>query len=98
MNRNVLFIPIGILAIGILPLPIGYYTLVRIVVFITMGYLAWQYFEAKDNTLVWVFGFFAVLYNPILPIYLHSKTLWIVFNITTIAALIYQYGKTGSSK
>ena len=96
MNRNVLFIPIGILAIGILPLPIGYYTLLRIVVFITMGYLAWQYFEAKDNTLVWVFGFFAVLYNPILPIYLHSKTLWIVFNITTIAALIYQYRRQDS--
>ena len=93
MNRNILFITIGILAIGILPLPIGYYTLVRIVVFITMGYLTWQYFEAKDNTLVWVFGFFAALYNPFIPVYLHSKALWIAFNITTIAALIYQYKK-----
>ena len=91
MKRNILFIPIGILAIGILPLPIGYYTLVRIVVFITMGYLAWQYFEAKDNTLVWVFGFFAVLYNPFIPIYLQSKILWIFLNILTIAALVYHY-------
>ena len=91
MNRNILFIPIGILAIGILPLPISYYTLVRIIVFITMGYLAWQYFEARDKTLVWVFGFFTALYNPFIPVYLHSKVLWIAFNIATIAALIYQY-------
>lgn len=33
----------------------------------------------------WGLGAFAVLYNPIIPIYLRQKGLWIVLNIPTIA-------------
>jgi len=41
--RNMLLIPMGILLVGIFPLPIEFYILVRIVVFSSMGYLALQY-------------------------------------------------------
>ena len=93
MNRNILLVPIGILALGILPLPIGYYTLLRIVVCVCAAYVAWRYFEENDN-LAWVFGFVAVLYNPLLPVYLNSKLLWTIINVPTIGIFVYQYFKT----
>ena len=32
---------------------------------------------------VWIFGFLAVLYNPIIPVYLYEKEIWMVVNIIT---------------
>jgi len=37
---------------------------------------------------LWIFGFIVVLYNPLIPISLGSKELWMVVNIPTI---IYFY-------
>ena len=42
-----------------------------------------QFSGQNDTTLVWIFGFFAVLYNPIIPIHLGAKGLWIAVNIIT---------------
>ena len=35
-------------------------------------------------SLSWIYGFLVVLYNPIIPIPLYEKVLWIVVNIFTI--------------
>ena len=32
-----------------------------------------QFIGKNDNTLAWIFGFFAILYNPIIPIHLGAK-------------------------
>jgi len=32
---------------------------------------------------VWIFGFLAILYNPIIPIHLYEKGIWIIVNIIT---------------
>ena len=76
--------PIIILLIAILPMPIGYYTLSRIVVCAGAVYFTYMFYKKKDIPKTWMFGFFAILYNPFLPIYLHSKFIWIVINIVTI--------------
>jgi len=85
-NQNNIFwlAPIIVLAIGILPLPIGYYTLSRLVVCGCALYLAHKFYKKKDNTNLWIFGFIAVLYNPIVPVYLYEKFIWIIVNIITI--------------
>ena len=84
MNSKIFWIaPIVIMAIGFLPMPYGFYNLSRIVVCGCSLYYAYQFFQNKDNTFVWIFGFFAVLYNPIIPVYLYEKEIWMVVNIIT---------------
>jgi len=83
-NKVFWLTPIIVLAIGILPMPIGYYTLSRLVVCAAAIYFALNFYKKKDNTNLWIFGFIAVLYNPIIPVYLYEKAIWIVINLITI--------------
>ena len=77
--------PIIVLAIGILPLPIGYYTLSRLVVCACAIYFAHSFYKGKkENASLWLFGFIAVLYNPIIPVYLYEKFIWVIVNLITI--------------
>jgi hypothetical protein len=39
-----------------------------------------------DDWVKWLLGAFAVLYNPIFPIYLRDKDLWIYANLVTVIA------------
>ena len=85
-QKNKLFwlAPVIVLAIGILPLPIGYYTLSRLVVSASALYFVYNHYKQNNNTNIWIFSFIAVLYNPIIPIYLYEKLIWIIINIITI--------------
>lgn len=85
-NKNNIFwlAPIIALAIGILPMPYGYYMLSRLVVSAGALYFAFNFYKINDIFKVWVFGFLVVLYNPIIPISLGSKELWMIVNIPTI--------------
>lgn len=83
-NKIFWLAPIVVLAIGILPLPIGYYTLSRLVVCASAIYFAYNFYKKNNQTNLWIFVFIAVLYNPIIPVYLYKKVIWIVVNIITI--------------
>ena len=83
-NKIFWLAPIVVLAIGILPLPIGYYTLSRLVVCASAIYFAYNFYKKNNQTNLLIFGFIAVLYNPIIPVYLYEKIIWIVVNIITI--------------
>ena len=84
-EKNVFWMaPIAALGIGILPLPIGYYMLSRLIVSGCALYFAQKFYKKKTTTKLWIFGFFVVLYNPIAPIYLYEKAIWILINIPTI--------------
>jgi hypothetical protein len=94
VDRNIFWIaPIVIMAIGLLPMPYSFYSLSRIVVSACSVYFAVQLFKKADMTFVWVFGFLAVLYNPIVPVHLYDKEIWIVINIVT--SIIF-FGKKSS--
>ena len=86
MNKNIFWIaPILVMAIGALPMPYGYYSLSRLVVCSCSIYFAHKSYVKNQSTLMWAFGFLAVLYNPIIPIHLYQKEIWIVVNIFTSA-------------
>ena len=88
-EKNIFWVaPIIVMAIGLAPMPYGYYTLLKLVVCGCSIYYAYHLYEKKDQTFVWVFGFFAILYNPIIPIYLYEKQIWTVVNIITAAVFI----------
>ena len=91
MKKILWLIPIVMLGIAILPLPYSYYMLLRLVVCASAVYFAIQFLKSGNQSLLFTFGFFAILYNPIFPIYLYSKALWIVINIGT--AFIYFFNK-----
>ena len=77
--------PIIVLGIGILPLPIGYYTLSRLIVCACAIYFAHSFYKRKkENTNLWLFGFIAILYNPIIPVYLYEKFIWVIVNLITM--------------
>ena len=84
-EKNVFWLaPIIVLGIGILPLPIGYYMLSRLIVSGCALYFAHKFYKKNTSTKLWIFGFFVILYNPIAPIYLYEKGIWILINIPTI--------------
>lgn len=62
-----------LLGIALLPLPIGFYALVRIV--ITIGAIIAAVQNSRDGLNIWgiLFGILAVLFNPVIPVYLHDK-------------------------
>ncbi len=71
--------------IGLGDLPYGYYTLLRLMIsgfslFLLLGDMpigvAWQR---------WLTGACAVLYNPIVPLRIGDKGIWIVLNLLTVA-------------
>ena len=89
MNKDILWIaPLVVMGIGLLPMPYGYYFLSRLVVFVCAIYFAMQLNSQSDTTMVWVFGFFALLYNPIIPIHLGSKGLWVIVNVVTAVVFV----------
>ena len=76
--------PIVVLVIALFPLPIGYFTLSRLVVSACALYYAIQFHKRNNTTYTWIYGFLVVLYNPIIPIYLYEKFIWVVVNLITI--------------
>ena len=82
--------PIVMMAIGILPMPYGYYNLSRLVVCGCSIYFAINSRSKDQDLFVWVFGALAVLYNPILPIHLYEKELWMIVNLVTAAIFFFK--------
>lgn len=85
--KKILIICAALLFIGLINLPIGYYTLLRIVV--TIGSVAVIVKELKNGINVWVitFGLIAILFNPLIPIYLNDKSVWMPIDI--ISGIIF---------
>lgn len=85
--RILLLICAGMLLLGVADLPIGYYTLLRIVV--TIGSVSVIVTDFKKGLNFWniTFGLLAILFNPIIPIYLNNKSVWTLIDI--ISGIIF---------
>ena len=89
MDKKLLYIPAAVLFIGVFPLPIGYYTLVRLVVTAAAAYIAYDTFQKdKQSGWIWVFGFVAILFNPLIPIYL-DKEIWMVIDLAAAVLFLF---------
>lgn len=87
MPKPFLFIAAGLLFIGVLPLPYGYYMLLR---FIACGVFAWAAFityENKEEILPWVFGILAIVFNPIIKIHF-PKEVWAIIDFCSGSFLL----------
>jgi len=79
--KTLLLICAGLLFLGLIDLPIGFYTLLRIVV--TIGSVAVVVTEFENGINFWVitFGLIAILFNPLIPVYLNDKSAWMPIDI-----------------
>lgn len=64
--------------VGLADLPYGFYMITRLVTFLVAVWLLWQLHAVRSRAtpLIWLVASVAILYNPIAPIYLYSKTIW----------------------
>lgn len=79
----------AVVVVGLLPMPYAYYGLLRVVLCLTsvVGFAAAR--RRAEPLWSWAYGALAVLYNPLLPARLGSKTLWIGLNVIS---LIFVWG------
>jgi len=90
MDRRPHLIPALVAAVmlfvAIVKLPYGYYQLLRWVVCGVSAYIAYLSYKWEKVWATWVFGFVAILFNPILPIHL-TKEIWQPIDI--ICAMLF---------
>ena len=89
----IFLVPIVLLLIGLADLPTGYYTLVRIAVcFMSALSCYWSYkSDDKVGIATVLFGVLTLLFNPIIPVYLHDKEVWTIIDITAAILLGIRY-------
>ncbi|GET20675.1 DUF6804 family protein [Prolixibacter denitrificans] len=85
--RFVLLLSAALLLLSLAALPSGFYILLRIAV--TIGAVAAIISEIDNGINFWVvaFAIIAILFNPLLPIYLDDKSAWMPIDI--IAAVLF---------
>ena len=83
LHKNLLMIPIVVVAIGLLPLNSDFYVLVRIVVCL-FGAVAFVSLHESYKSEKVAFLILAIVYNPIFPIHFGSRIIWLPINLITI--------------
>jgi hypothetical protein len=71
------------LLLAITNLPIGYFTFLRIVVTICSVIVVVKDAEKGINLWVISFGITAIIFNPLVPVYLQDKSIWIPIDIAS---------------
>lgn len=76
--------------IGVLNLPIGYYTFLRIIVSVIALIIIINEYNNRQRFWFIIFFLILILFNPVVPVYFHSKPIWIVIDIIVgLFLLIY---------
>lgn len=83
----IFLVPAALLLIGIADLDIGYYTFMRIVVFLAGCFITYACYKENDKVDFWTvaFALVTILFNPIIPVYLHDKDAWAVLDFVGAA-------------
>jgi hypothetical protein len=79
------------------PMPYGFYSLIRFVAMIAFAIYAYVYYEKKNNKLAIIFVSLAILFQPLLPIYL-GRILWNIIDVGVAIFLIVLYVKENYKK
>lgn len=82
-------IPAALLLLALADMPSGYYVLMRIIVCVASAIVAYGSYKRENslNGSAILFGLMAILFNPIIPIYLYDREIWMPIDI--IGAIIF---------
>ncbi len=87
MNRIKLIMAIALL-LCLLPMPYGYYVLVRFATMVVFAVIAYQYYIKKSEALMVVFGALALLFQPIVRISL-GREAWRFVDVVVAVLIFY---------
>jgi hypothetical protein len=87
-TKSLSFLLIPLLLACLLPMPYGYYQLVRVVATAAFAFFAYQ---ERENSLLWVFVGLALLFQPFEKIAL-GRTVWNIVDIAVALFLVW-YGR-----
>ncbi len=78
--------------LGMTEMPIGYYTFLRIYLTIISGVIVVNELskENKVTGKVIMFTVIGIVFNPILPVYLHDKELWSLIDLIVGAVMLIE--------
>jgi Ca2+/Na+ antiporter len=97
---NYLLVPAGAVLIGMLPLPIDAYHLIRWIVACTCAFGAYKIFQEDraDHYKGVILATIAFIFNPIIHFYL-GRTLWLIIDVAVCVLLIWiVFGKRIADK
>ena len=77
----------AMLLLCLVPMPYGYYMLVRFVMMVACGAMAYRYYTSHKTAAAWIFGALALLFQPIYKIALGRVT-WNVVDVLVAILLI----------
>ena len=86
------YIPSGMLVIAVLPLPYGYFMLLRLVVTVAAAYVAYENFSKDITNWGIAFVVIALLFNPFYVVHF-DKTLWAVIDLI-VAGIFFINSRT----
>lgn len=82
------YISIIFLLLALLPMPYGYYTLLRLFIFITCCSYIFNDSDEKKSNFFYGWLILGLIYNPIIPVHL-SRDIWQVVNILSILVISF---------
>ena len=82
----------GILLACLLPMPYGFYTLVRFVVMVVFAVFAFQYYERNFKEMAITFGSLALLFQPFVKIVL-GRDVWNIVDVAVAILLVVLWVK-----
>lgn len=91
--RQVSILSVIALILAIFSWPYGYYVILRWLISLSAGYLAYRFYK-KQNSMRYVFVLILLLFNPIYPVYL-TKQIWVVLDL--VVSMVFLFGTKNAS-
>ena len=93
--KNISIVIFSILIIALLPMPYGYYTLLRLVVCAYFCFALYNIYSGDFTLIEIACILFAILYNPFIKVHF-TKEIWMFINVATALSIPFIVKKTGS--
>lgn len=90
-----LIIPVATALLAILPLPSEGYMITRTIITLSALYLVFGWKEEVAPQMKLIFIAVAILFNPVMPIYLYQKVLWMIIDLGVALLFFSQAKKSG---
>jgi len=87
MPKQLIYIAAGLLFVGMLPMPYGYYSFLRIIACGVFSASAFITYNHSEKILSWAFVALAIVFNPIIQIHF-QRELWIIIDFLSGLLLI----------
>jgi uncharacterized integral membrane protein len=86
-KQNIQIASAILLLLCLLPMPYGFYTIVRLAMTIISGYLAYDYYTHNKKELAVTFSIIAVLFQPFIKLAL-GREMWQVVDVVVAILLL----------